>query len=381
MTPAGKRGRRSIGSGKRGKTRHVLVTGYPGFLGKRLVAHILKSEPETNLYLLVQEKFHEDANRYVSSFRGAKKRVRLFVGDIAKMHLGLSAEEVKHLARTVTDIYHLAAISYLGVADDYMWKVNVGGTRNVIDLAGECRRLGRLNHMSSCFVSGNQHGVVLEDELELGQSFRNNYERTKFEAEKAVRAAMEQLPVTIYRPSIVVGDSRTGEIGRMEGPYYLGLLLASSPATVPHPLPGDGTAPVHMVPVDYATEAVYVLSTDPAARGRCFHIVDPNPLAVRHVYNLLADRVGKGRSRVRVPAGLVKGVLRLPVVERYTRAYRQAVDYLTTMVFYSHSNTDELLGGRLHCPPFTTYVDRLIEYVQATYRARRDAQERDPLDG
>jgi len=215
----------------------------------------------------------------------------------------------------------------------------------------------------------------------MGQAFRNNYESTKFEAEKKVQKASSSLPISIFRPSIVVGDSRTGEIGRFDGPYFLGMLLAASPVSVPLPLPGRGEAPLHMVPADYVADAMYYLSTHPGAAGRTFHIVDPNPLAARSVYELVAARSGKKAPRLRLSAALTKTLLKIPGLEKVSRAHRQAIDYVNTMAFYNSSNTEELLrGSGIHCPHFEAYIDNLMSYVKAIYKAKKREEETyDPL--
>src|SRR5207248_519114 len=134
--------------------------------------------------------------------KGAK--IELLTGDIVDMHLGLSGEEYQTLCDEVTDIFHLAAISYLGVPKETAWRVNVDGTRNVIELAHDCSKLRKLNHFSTCYVSGDRLGVIAEDELEVGQTFRNAYEETKYQAERLMQKAAGSLPVIIYRPSSVV---------------------------------------------------------------------------------------------------------------------------------------------------------------------------------
>lgn len=377
-------GSRSVRAGKPKpkKRRTILITGYPGFIGKCLMRKLIEAEPDSNYFLLVQEKFVKDAQKYIRSLKRKKiGKIKILTGDIADMHLGLSSDELKQLAGKVTDIYHLAAISYLGVPASTMWRVNVQGTVNLIEVAEEMSRLKRFNHVSTCYVSGNREGVITEAELDVGQSFRNNYESTKFEAEKKVRKAAASLPVSIFRPSIVVGDSKTGEIGRLDGPYYLGMLLASSPVSVPLPLPGRGDAPLHMVPADYVMDAMYHLSTLPAAVGQTFHVVDPNPLAARNVYELIASRSGKKTSRLRLSAALTKTLLKIPGLEKVSRAHRQAIDYVNTMAFYNNSNTERLLrGSGIHCPPFETYVDNLMSYVRAIYEAKkREDEAYDPL--
>ena len=127
----------------------------------------------------------------------------------------------------------------------------------------------------------------------MGQRFHNPYEETKFQAELLVRRAQADLPATIYRPSIVVGDSRTGEIDRFEGPYALAILLVASPLAVPLPLPGDAVAPLNVVPVDFVVDAALAIAADPAGAGRTVHVVDPSPLSARRVYEMIAARAGQ----------------------------------------------------------------------------------------
>ena len=374
-------------TGKSTKKRTVLVTGYPGFIGKRLVRRLLQTEPNSEFFLLVQEKFVEDARKYVrASRRKNLSKVHILVGDIADMHLGLSADELKNLTRKLTDIYHLAAISYLGVTDELMWQVNVQGTVNLLELAETARNLQRFNYVSTCFVAGDREGVITEDELDCGQEFRNLYERTKFEAEKKVRQAMGRLPISVYRPSIVVGDSKTGEIGRFDGPYYLGILLVSSPLAVPMPLPGDGGAPMNMVPVDYVVESIRYLSSLSEAVGTTFQLVDPNPMSARGAYQLIARSAGMKANRISLATGLprsllcglTKLVLSVPGLERISRAPRQAIDYVSSMSIYNSTNTMRLLAGSgIHVPPFESYVENLVGYVREYYENRRRMREAD----
>ena len=360
------------------------VTGYPGFIGKRLVRRLAADLRERDrLVLLVQPKNARAAEDDASSI--GEGRIDLVEGDLEQMHLGLSGAEFKALGHDVTDVWHLAARSHLGAGRSEMRRVNVEGTRNVLDLALSARRLRRFSHFSTAYVSGDRVGVILEDELAMGQRFHNAYEETKFQAELLVRRAQGDIPATVLRPSIVVGDSRTGEIDRFEGPYALAILLVASPVAVPLPLPGDAVAPLNVVPVDFVVNAVWAISRDPRGAGRIFHLVDPNPMSARRVYEMIAERAGKKLPPVSVPTRLFHGLLQLPLLDRLVRSHRPAIEYVNHLAIYNCRNLLELLDGTgIQCPPITSYLDRLIEFVQATYARRREqgaeVEPEDPLD-
>ncbi len=363
------------------------VTGYPGFIGKRLVRRLADDlrlrEGQDRLVVLVQPKNARVARKDLAE-RGAE-RVEVVEGDVEQMHLGLSGAEFKALAQEVTHVWHLAARTYLVAERAEMRRVNVEGTRNVLELALAAKRLQRLSHFSTAFVSGDRVGVILEDELAMNQRFHNPYEETKFQAELLVRRAQAEIPATVYRPSIVVGDSRTGEIDRFEGPYALAILLVASPLAVPLPLPGDAVAPLNVVPVDFVVDAALSISRNPAGAGRTVHLVDPSPLSARRVYEMIADRAGKKLPPVSVPARVFQALLQLPLLERLSRVHRPAIEYVNHLAIYNCRNLLELLDGTgIRCPPITSYLDRLIEFVQGTFARRREqeleAESDDPLD-
>ncbi|MBK7858646.1 MAG: SDR family oxidoreductase [Archangiaceae bacterium] len=356
------------------------ITGYPGFIGKRLVRHIAESDPSGRIYLLVQPKFLKEAAGYVHQLKGAP--IELLAGDIVDMHLGLAGDEYRRLCESVTDIFHLAAISYLGMPQEVAQRVNVGGTRNVLELGRDCQKLHRFNYFSTTYVSGDRVGVIAEDELDLGQQFRNAYEETKFEAEKIVQRAAAQLPVTVYRPSTVVGDSQTGEIDRFEGPYYLGMVLVLSPLVVPLPLPGNGVAPLNVVPVDFVVKAVWALSRNEAAKGRTVHLVDPNPMSARRVYELIAQKANKRLPRFNLSARAADALLRLPGIEKLARPQRAAINYVNHLALYNCHTALELLDGTgVRCPPLSSYLGKLVDYAKEHYAKGRDSAEvDDPLD-
>ncbi len=358
------------------------ITGYPGFIAKRLVARLAHARREASFFLLVQQRFVEEAKALVAELPGSR-RFEILQGDVVDMHLSLSGAEYARLCDEVTHVFHLAAVFFLGVSRELARRVNVEGTRNVLELARDCRGLKRLVHFSTAMVAGDRQGVVCEDELEAGQSFHNIYEETKFQAEKLVRRAMRDLPITVVRPSIVVGDSTTGEIDRFDGPYYLAILLVTSPTAFALPLPGEGVAPLHIVPVDFVVAAALALSDDPKAQGRTFHLVDPCPMSSRRLYEAVAQRVRRRVPRSSVSSRAAEALLKVPFIERLTRPQRAMVSTINQLILYNCQGTLERLEpAGVRCPPISEYLPTLVDFVRGYYRRRRhEAQTaEDPLD-
>lgn len=352
--------------------RALLITGYPGFLARWLVRKWLHTDDGAELYLLVQASEEESARKALANIQATSsraldidQRTRILTGDVTALDLGLSGGEFRLVTDRVQEIYHLAAVHALSGDKRLAEAVNVQGTANVLALARAVRQLNRFVHFSSAYVSGKRTGVIMEDELEQGQSFRNDYEATKLQAEVLARRASGRLPVTIIRPAGVVGDSRTGEIDRFDSVYHIGMLLVGSPLAIPIPPVSEGAAPLNLVPVDYLIDAVHGIVSHPGSVGKTYHVVDPNPLPARRVYEAVAARSGKKISRYHVPVNLTKALLRIPGLERFASVNYDAIDYLNNMAFYNSRNTVEALEGTgLRCPYFEDYVDVLMQYVR-----------------
>ncbi|HEY8039970.1 MAG TPA: SDR family oxidoreductase [Polyangiaceae bacterium] len=365
----------------------VLLTGYPSLLARAVCAEIVRSDPRARVEAVVRSKFVADARSTLDQLPAEqRKRVRVVEGDAAAIDLGLSGPELKALAREVTRIHHCAQVTYLGVDRKTAEHVNVGGAGEAIALAEACEKLECLVFHSTAQVSGDRRGVVLEEELKAGQSFRSVVEETKARGEKLVRSAMGRIPVAVMRPSTIVGDSRTGEVDRFDGPYLLILLVVTSPPDLALPLPGRGDEPLNLVPIDWVARASVALGRDPRARGRTFHLVEPQPLTARRVFELVARAGGRRGPRGSIPANLAKALLRAPGLDRIAKSPRAFLETLTTPVTFDARNADELLGllGVDSCPPLESYVDKLVEYVQERVRQRRasksaDAEIEDPL--
>jgi thioester reductase-like protein len=356
----------------------VLVTGFPAFTARRMLRRILEGGPEHAL-VLVQDRFLADLQAFAKALPGgAAERVEPLVGDVTAMDLGLSGAEVKRLFAEVSEVYHLAAIYHVGVPRAQAFQVNVGGTRNVLDLATSMKRLQRVHHFSTTAVSGRRKGLILESDLSDAHGFHDHCEETRYRAECLARRAMRDLPVTVYRPSLIVGDSETGEVDRFTGPYYLMVAIVGSPIELPLPLPGRGEAPLNLVPIDYVVEAAWRIGRDPRSAGRTFHLVDPKPLPARQVFELVARHAGKPPPRGVIPGGrffweVVAGALsRVPALERLLSAPRQAFEQFHHEARYDASGTEELLAGTgIVCPRFETYVERLVRFIEEFHRRRR----------
>jgi nucleoside-diphosphate-sugar epimerase len=185
----------------------------------------------------------------------------------------------------------------------------------------------------------------------------------------------------VFRPGVIVGDSKTGEIDKLDGPYYLMVLIVQDPLDLALPLPGRGAAPLHLVPIDFVVDAAYALSRDERAAGMTFHLTDPNPFAARQVYALVAERANKKRPRGFIPAGLARAVMRTPGLERLARAPLSFLESLDHLTFYNCRNTIARLSGTgISCPPFDGYADALVRYVKDVYAQKRQKSDEEVFD-
>jgi nucleoside-diphosphate-sugar epimerase len=208
--------------------------------------------------------------------------------------------------------------------------------------------------------------------LAAGQSFRTPVEETLARAERFARAHMNELPIVVLRPTQIVGDSRTGEVDRFDGPYLLILLIVSSPQDLPVPLPTRGDAPMNLVPIDYVVRAAHFIGNRQDAIGKTFHIADPRPLTVRRVFELVAASGGKRLPGGFIPTRITRALLNTPGVNLVSKSPRAFLELLTTPVRYDTKHTEELLaGGGVTCPPFESYVDALVSYVKRRVQERR----------
>jgi thioester reductase-like protein len=347
---------------------HAMVTGFPGFIARRLVAKLLADDPDARITALVEGRMADPARKAAASI-GAGDRLELVEGDIVKRDLGLSEDDLRRLTERTTDVHHLAAVYDLAVPLEVAQRVNVDGTGNVLDFCRACKDFRQLHYVSTAYVAGLRTGVVYEHELSLGQRHKNHYESTKFQAEVWVHDELQRgrVPTTIYRPAIVVGDSQTGETQKFDGPYYLLRTIARSVRTKqPIPQFGNSAAPFNVVPVDFVVDAIAAVSRDPDATGETLHLVDPDPLTAKELLTLLAKEYAGREPSLRVPARLVQESLRIKAVrEMYEGAPRESIQYLNHAVRFDTRRADSILDRHgLRCPRFPEYAPAIVRFFR-----------------
>ncbi len=348
----------------------AFFTGFPGFLGSSLLPRVLERSPEYRAVCLVQSNFITQARSRLEDIEKTHPhlhgRIELTVGDITEVDLGL--EDISRIKNETIEIFHLAAIYDLGVSRDVAMEINFNGTRNVLDFAERIPRLRRLHYMSTCYVSGRYAGLFNENDLEKGQSFNNYYEDTKYLAEVEVQARMRGgLPVTVYRPAIVVGDSRTGSTQKYDGPYFMIRWLLRQPTIAVLPVVGKPSVTrVNVVPRDYVVDAISYLSSLDVSAGKVYHLADPEPLTVNEIIRLVGRSTRRIIVRIPLPLALAKFVIDyVPGVYRLMQIPSASIDYFAHPAFYNCDCTlADLEGSGINVPPFPAYIDRLVEFVR-----------------
>ena len=201
---------------------HIFMTGFPGFIASRLIIQLVETRSDLSFHLLIQDKFKAQAelqrDKIVAEKPFLKDLIQFYSGDITMQNCGLHQAQLEFLNSTIHEVWHLAAVYDLTIDRDRALIINVDGTKNVLHLIKSFNQLQRHFYISTAYVSGDRTGTIFEEELNANQQFRNYYEETKFLAEVEVKKTMNTIPTTIFRPAIVVGDSKNGETQKFDGP-------------------------------------------------------------------------------------------------------------------------------------------------------------------
>ncbi|MBI5845514.1 MAG: SDR family oxidoreductase [Deltaproteobacteria bacterium] len=358
---------------------NYFVTGATGFIGKYLVKNLL-ARPEATVYILVRKGSKAKLEGLAKQWwQGASERLVPVSGDITKPKLGVSGPALAKMKGKIDHFFHLAAIYDMTLKDEAIQEqTNVNGTRQAVKLA-EAIGAGCFHHVSSIAAAGLYKGVWREDMFEQATNYEQPYFRTKHMSEGVVRKECS-IPYRIYRPGIVVGHSTTGEIDKIDGPYYLFKFLQKLRDTIPRwvPLVGLEGSRINIVPVDYVANAMDFLAHKPDLDGRCFHLTDPAPLRVGELMNLFAKAAHSPLFTMRIdaqffkliPRWLIQGIASLPPTHRIIDAILADIAVPRHMLSYFYYPTKfdcqdtikELKGSGIACPALEDYGFRLWDY-------------------
>ena len=344
----------------------IFITGFPGLIANRLVKRL--AAERVRFILLVQpallQRAREEVEQIASETGAARDNLQIVEGDITSDDLGMASAELETARRETTTLFHLAAIYDLAVERELAMRVNVGGTRNVNTFVKTIRNLRRYHYVSTCYVAGKRKGLILETELRHNAGFRNHYEETKYAAELEVEALKSELPVTIHRPAVVCGDSRTGETAKYDGIYYLIHYLRRWPGALTLLNIGNREVRLNLVPIDFVIEAMVALAKDDRAVGVTVQLADPAPLTTHQLFDEISKAIGGRDSFATIPAGIVYPVLMLPFASKITGLPHSAVPYFFLEQTYDTTRARELLEPHgIRCPRFPDYVEALVNFV------------------
>ncbi len=357
-----------------------LVTGATGFIGGQLVERLLARKGTTVLALVREESVEKLEDRIRGQWRTTKRRVKPLVGDLSKARLGLDAATLDELKGTVDHVVHLAAVYDITADPDAQHTANVEGTRHVVQVANRIRA-GRLHHVSSIAAGGMYKGTFTEAMLDEATGLDDPYLNTKHESERLARSEAK-VPWRVYRPGMVVGSSRTGEIDKIDGPYYVFKLIQRVREMLPQwfPLIGLEGTPLPLVPVDYVVDAMdHIIHLDDTRWDReVFHLVDPDPLPMGEQLNAFARAAHAPQFQMRIdtravrmlPKGTTAMIGALPPVAKSRRAIlddlgipEQMLKFVNWRTRYDSSNTARALeGSGIECPPLDSYAWRLWDH-------------------
>ena len=357
----------------------TFVTGATGFIGRHLVALLL--ERPGDVHVLVREESRQRLAQLVERW-DAGERVKPVAGDLGLPLLGLSDAQLAQLRGSVEHVFHLAAMYDMTAEDASNERLNVDGTRNVVALANALGA-GCLHHVSSVAVAGERRGLFREDHFDEGQKLPSAYHRTKFEAERLVRTEAT-VPWRVYRPAIVVGHSQTGEMDKIDGPYYFFKAIQKVRHALPEwmPLIGPELGYTNIVPVDFVAAALDHIAHQPGLDGQAFHLTNPKAMRVGESLNAFAKAAHAPQLALRIdkrltdalPKGTLSMLMKLPQARDLRRTLladlgipEEVVEHMALRPQFDTRDTERALAGSgIAVPELHTYADRLWDYWERT---------------
>ncbi|MCM3610643.1 SDR family oxidoreductase [Planococcus sp. MERTA32b] len=345
----------------------AVFTGFPGFIASQLIRTSIGQEPGLGVSAIVlpseRVKAEKEAAR-IQEETGCRP-LRIIEGDITKQGLGLKQEDLACLADKKIIFWHLAAIYDLAVPRDLAWKVNVEGTKFVNEFVSGLLDLERYMYFSTAYVAGKREGVLREDELIRPEEFKNFYEETKFEAEVLVEEMKKNYPVTIIRPGIVRGHSKTGETIKFDGPYFFLNMIDRIRKMPIIPYVGRSSSYINVVPIDYILEASVYLSKLPASEGETVHLTDPDPHPVEEVYRSMVVHLTGKTPKGRLPKKMAVIGLKTRPVRKMLGVEMETLDYMDWPASFDTSKAGQLLkGSGIRCADFLETMPEMIAFYE-----------------
>ena len=354
------------------------ITGATGFIGRHLVENLLTNR-EGDIHVLVREGSADKLEGLMKNWaeHGDTGRIRPVAGDLGQPGLGVS-EEDRAALKGVEHVFHLAAIYDMSADEEANARLNVGGTENAVDLANAVGA-GIFHHVSSIAAAGMYKGHFTEDMFDEGQKLTHPYHRTKFESERIARKRVEGA-WRVYRPAIVVGHSKTGEMDKIDGPYYFFKAIQKLRNALPQwfPLVGIEVGKTNIVPVDYVAAAMDHIAHKDGLDGRAFHLVNPKSQKAGDVMNTFAKAAHAPQMAMRIdkqitdmlPKGVISMLLQLPTLKDIRKQFLadfgippSVIEYIgLTASFDARDTQRELAGTDITIPPLDSYAEKLWDY-------------------
>jgi thioester reductase-like protein len=355
----------------------LFLTGVTGFIGSSLLQKWLDSS-DVAFHLLARSRHEVSADDRMhqvlaelypdADLARFGRKIDVVEGDVSLEKLGLKDSDYERLIEKTSHIIHCAAAARFDLELEEARRTNVMGTANVLALARQCSRLEKIDYIGTAYVAGRRTGIIKEDELDKGQEHNNTYERSKLEAEKLVRESMSELPITIYRPSIVICDSKTGRVSGHTAFYRLLKMYLQGHLKM---LPGDPACLLDLLPVDYIADATCFISTDSASAGKCYHLSAglDNLTTLEEIRDLAGHHFAREKFVIVPPEEFMAYIARMD--DRLSEEERGMIDelkiylpYLVGELKFDTSNTLKALSKTgLEVPRVNEYFGRMAEYM------------------
>jgi NAD(P)-dependent dehydrogenase (short-subunit alcohol dehydrogenase family) len=353
------------------------VTGATGFIGRYLVEQLLHNR-EGDIHVLVRAGSQDKLDKLIAERWDGSDRVKPVTGDLTEPNLGVSDEWIAANKGSVDHFFHLAAVYDMTADEQTNERMNVQGTRNAIGLANALEA-GHLHHTSSVAAAGLYKGLFREDMFDEGQQLPSAYHRTKFESEKIAREE-STVPWRVYRPAVVVGDSRTGEMDKIDGPYYFFKAIQKLRHWLPEwvPLVGPELGYTNIVPVDFVAQAMDHIAHQPELDGQAFHLTSPKSQRSGAVLNTFARAAHAPQLGLRVdkrlidamPKGTFSMLMKLPPLKDVRRTFladfgipEEVLEHVGFTAQFDTRDTERALAGsEIAVPELDTYAEKLWDY-------------------